>query len=116
MSKKIINKQIKLALILAIPIIILLVTKWQIKENILPKIADKDNLPTLAHVSQCRPQGYEQQQSQPVRHRPYSGLPAPPACRDTSPLPSTSPPFASQPTPGSAVETPRLRDCGECPR
>ena len=47
MSKKLINKQIKLALILAVPIIILLVTKWHIIENLLPKISDKDNLIVL---------------------------------------------------------------------
>ena len=51
MSKKLINKQIKLALILAVPIIILLVTKWHIIENLLPKISDKDNLPTLAKIT-----------------------------------------------------------------
>jgi protein SCO1/2 len=51
-KKKIINKQIKLALVLAVPIIILLVTKWHIIGNILPKISDKDNLPTLAKITE----------------------------------------------------------------
>ena len=52
MRNKVINKQIRLVLILAVPIIILLVTKWHVVENLLPKISDKENLPTLAIITE----------------------------------------------------------------
>ena len=52
MRNKIINKQIRLILILAVPIVILLVTKWHVVENLLPKISDKENLPTLAKITE----------------------------------------------------------------
>lgn len=52
MRNKIINKQIRLILILAVPIVILLVTKWHVVENLLPKISDKANLPTLAKITE----------------------------------------------------------------
>ena len=51
MRNKIINKQIRLILILAVPIVILLVTKWHVVENLLPKISEKENLPTLAKIT-----------------------------------------------------------------
>lgn len=51
--KMITNKQIKLVLILAVPIIILLTTKWHIVENLLPKLSGKDkkNMPVLAEIT-----------------------------------------------------------------
>ena len=52
MRNKIINKQIRLILILAVPIVILLVTKWHVVENLLPKISEKENLPTLAKITE----------------------------------------------------------------
>jgi len=52
MRKLVINKQFRLVLILAVPILILLVTKWHVVENLLPKISEKDNLPTLAKITE----------------------------------------------------------------
>ncbi len=52
MRKLVINKQFRLVLILAVPILILLVTRWHVVENLLPKISEKDNLPTLAKITE----------------------------------------------------------------